>query len=294
MELGFNRYTDHIRFMHPRALIRSACAIATVWSVLGGDLVIPSGTKVACRLEQTLSSATADAGEQIQFVVTQNVKVNGEVVIPHGSACLGSIVIATARRNLGRSGKLNFSVESVRASDGELIPLRYTTKRKAGEGKGMSTGVMTAGAAMFFWPAAPIVLMRKGKDVTINKGLVLEVFTDTDHALTPRSANSPVGTGAAPAQSRPFPANAEIATVTIHSDIPDADVELESSFIGNTPSTIKLHPGMHAITVKSGSLVWSRVLNVQPGATINVKATLDPRPAGKVGRNSVPAAAPLL
>ena len=28
------------------------------------------------------------------------------------------------------------------------------------------------------------------------------------------------------------------------------------------------------ITVKSGAQVWSRDLNVQPGATVNVKATL--------------------
>ena len=66
----------------------------------------------------------------------------------------------------------------------------------------------------------------------------------------------------------------EASAVTITADIPDAEVEVDGGFIGNTPSTAKLQPGLHKVTVRSGMQVWSRDLNVQPGATINVKATL--------------------
>ena len=231
--------------------------------------MIPSGTKVACRLEQTISSATADEGQQVQLAVTENVKINDQLVIPQGSACVGTVVLASAKRSMGRSGKLDFSIDKVRTADGDYIPLRYTMQKKSGESKGLSTGVMTAGAAVLFWPAAPFFLIRKGKDININKGIVLEVFTDAEHVVKSGKtvAASPSGTVNAGSP-------AEAASVTINSDIPDAEVEVDGGFIGNSPSTAKLAPGMHKITVKSGAHVWTRDLNVQPGATVNVKAAL--------------------
>ena len=255
--------------------LRSACATLTLASLSFADIVIPSGSKVACRLEQTISSATADEGQQVQLSVTENVKVNDQIVIPQGSACVGTIVLATAKRSMGRSGKLDFSIDKVRTADGDMVPLRYTMQKKSGEGKGLSTGVMTAGAAVLFWPAAPFFLIRKGKDININKGIVLEVFTDAEHVLKSGKTAVAAQTGAAvsPAVAN-APSAAEIATVTIASDIPDAEVEIDGGFIGNTPSTSKLAPGMHKITVKHGASVWSRDLNVQSGASVNVKATL--------------------
>lgn len=261
--------------MFHKQVVRATCATLTLASLSLADSVIPSGTKVACRLEQTISSATADEGQQVQMSVTENVKVNDQLVIPQGSACVGTIVLATAKKSMGRSGKLDFSIDKVRTADGEMVPLRYTMQKKSGEGKGLSTGVMTAGAAVLFWPAAPFFLIRKGKDITINKGIVIEVFTDAEHVLKSGRTAVAAQTGAAIAPAVPnAPSAAEAASVTITSDIPDAEVELDGGFIGNTPSTAKLTPGMHKITVKSGPNVWSRDLNVQPGATVNVKATL--------------------
>jgi hypothetical protein len=245
-------------------ITRTVCATLTIAGLSFGDVVIPSGTKVACRLEQAISSATADEGQQVQLAVTENVKVNEQVVIPQGSACVGTVVLATAKRSMGRSGKLDFSIDKVRTGDGDYVPLRYTMQKKSGESKGLSTGVMTAGAAVLFWPAAPFFLIRKGKDININKGIVLEVFTDAEHVLKsgkPRAVAN-------------VPSAAEISSVTITSDVPDAEVEVDGGFIGNTPSTAKLSPGMHKITVKSGAHAWSRDLSVQPGATVNVKAML--------------------
>lgn len=94
-------------------------------SVALADVEIPSGTKISCRLEQTLSSATAEEGMPVQLTTTENVMVNGSVVIPQGSSVQGSIVQAVARRRMGRTGKLDFSIDKVRAADGQYIPLRY-------------------------------------------------------------------------------------------------------------------------------------------------------------------------
>ena len=255
--------------MFKNRVSRAACAALSLATFSQAEIVIPSGTKVACRLEQTISSATAEEGQPVQLSVTENVKIHDVVVIPQGSACVGNVMLASAKRSMGRSGKLDFSIDKVRTSDGESVPLRYTMQKKSGEGKGLSTGVMTAGAAVLFWPAAPFFLMRKGKDVTINKGIVLEVFTDAEHAI--KSSRNMISSQTAPSSA---PVAGEVSAVTITADIPDAEVEVDGGFIGNTPSTAKLSPGLHKVTVRSGATVWSRELNVQPGATVNVKATL--------------------
>jgi hypothetical protein len=272
--------------------VRFACVAVLVTQLSAAQLVIPNGTKLTCRLEQTISSATADEGQQVQLSVTEPVKVNGVVVIPQGAPVIGTIVLAEQKKSLGRAGKLDFSVDKVRSADGEYIPLRYTMQKKAGEGKGTSTGIMTAGAVVLFWPAAPFLLMRKGKDVTINKGIVLEVFTDQDHAVGGATVAGP----SAPAPS-PTPTLApqqpqvmlagqgqqaagvvggavELATVSITSDLPGAEIEVDGVFVGSTPSTAKVAPGMHKILVKHGALTWSRDLMVQPGGNVNVNAIL--------------------
>ncbi|MBC8167470.1 MAG: hypothetical protein H7Y20_16570, partial [Bryobacteraceae bacterium] len=247
--------------------LRIACISLVIGRLSAAEMVLPSGTKISARLEQTISSATADAGQQVQMTVTEAVKLNGVVVIPQGAPVVGTIVLAEERKNMGRRGKLDFSVDKVRAADGEFVHLRYTMQKKEGEGKGVSTGIMTAGAAVLFWPAAPFFLMRKGKDVSINKGIVFEVFTDQDHAMTPQFVAG-LGGGY---QSAPIPANltppqpgsqiylasqpgavipagtnasVELAIVNITADIQGAEVEVDKIFIGSTPAVTKLAPGM--------------------------------------------------
>lgn len=261
----------------------------TAGQLTAAEIVLPSGTKLSTRLEQTVSSATAEEGQQVQLSVTEAVKVNGVVVIPQGAPVVGTIVMAQAKKSMGRAGKLDFSVDKVRAADGAYIPLRYTMQKKAGEGKGTSTGIMTAGAAVLFWPAAPFLLMRKGKDVNINKGIVFEVFTDQDHTIGSPTMSGPVApappanlapqqpqiyTAAQPSAPAPAVSPAELATLNITSDLPGAEIEIDGVFVGSTPSSAKVAPGMHKITVKHGASVWSRDMMAQPSGNVNVNAIL--------------------
>ena len=66
----------------------------------------------------------------------------------------------------------------------------------------------------------------------------------------------------------------EPAQVSITSDVPGAEIEIDGAFVGSTPSVNKLTAGMHKITVRHGASVWSRDLNVQAGGNVNVNALL--------------------
>jgi hypothetical protein len=234
--------------------------------VAAAQVNIPDGTRLRVRLDQTISSSTAEQGQTVELSVTEPVKVGTEVVIPEGSRVTGTVTQAQEKRHMGRAGKLDFSIDRVRAVDGEWIPLRYTVNKQSGGSHAVSTGVLTAGAAVLFWPAAPAFLLIKGKDVTINKGVVFDAFTDRDHPLANGAAST------APAQQK---AGAGTANVTITSNAPGADIEVDGAYVGSTPSTLPLSSGAHQISVRSGSAMWQRNLQINAGSSITVNAMLE-------------------
>jgi hypothetical protein len=272
--------------MTTHSIIRSVFAFASLANFSYAQLVIPSGTKVSTRLEQTLSSSTAQEGQAVNLSVTEDVRINDVVVIRQGATVFGTVSMAQEKRRMGRSGKLDFTIEKVRAADGEFIPLRYTPFKKQGEGKSVTTGVLTAGAAVVFWPAAPLFLLLKGKDATINKGITVDVFTDADHTLkSPTYRNAPAVTSVAPgapvpaiqmasSPANPFAGGGELVPVMIEADRDSAEIEIDGSFVGNVPTTRGLAPGNHTVTVRDGAAVWQRTITVQPGDSLRLRANL--------------------
>jgi PEGA domain len=250
--------------------MKTTIAFLLCAALASADVTIPDGTKLRVRLDQTISSATADQGQGVELSTTEAVKIGDQVVIPEGARVTGTIVEAQEKRHMGRAGKLDFSIDRVRSADGEWIPLRYTVNKKSGGSHAVSTGIMTAGAAVLFWPAAPAFLLIKGKDVTINRGVTFDTFTDQDHVLV-SSHNMPIpGSPASPSGS----ANGA-AAVTITSSSPGAEIEVDGAFIGSTPSTLNLAPGTHQVSVRAGNALWQRTVQVNAGSTVSLNAQME-------------------
>src|SRR5215472_2428601 len=187
--------------MRLRALLRSKAMkkVLIVASLLAvvcqAQIVVSEGTKVRVRLEQQISSATAEEGQTVEFSVTDSVRVGDTVVISEGARVTGVITEAHEKRRLGRAGKLDFSIDRVRTVDNQWVPLRYTVTKKSGQSHAIRTGVLTAGVAAVFWPAAPVMLLWKGQDVNINRGVAFDVFTDTNHAIGAATAAGGISPG---------------------------------------------------------------------------------------------------
>jgi hypothetical protein len=65
-------------------------------------------------------------------------------------------------------------------------------------------------------------------------------------------------------------------SLTVTSTPPGADIEINGSFVGNTPSTIEVELGDQTIVIsKKGCQSWSRKLKVT-GGNVNLNADLDP------------------
>ncbi len=143
---------------------------------------LEDGTIVKLKLMRDLSSSKLQDKETVDFEVIDDVKVEGIVVIPRGSKAEGTVIDTQAARRMGRSGRVGVKLDWALTGDGKRIPLRAVSVQPNGE-RAEKLINDTAATAMVLFPAAPFILLKKGKDVTIPKGTLATSFVDGDHPL---------------------------------------------------------------------------------------------------------------
>lgn len=228
---------------------------------------LEDGTPIKLRLGETLSSANAHAGQTVEFEVLEEVKVADVTVVPKGAVAWATVTEAEHKKSMGRGGKLNVNIDSVRLVDGEKAALRAEQNAKGGGHVGAMTGAIVATSIVFF-PAAPLFLFIHGKDITIPKGTAVTAFVNGDVPLDLAKFQSPSTTPSVAAA-----ATAANATLDISSTPPGAEIELDGSFSGDTPSAITVAPGEHTIRIsKAGYKSWERKMKTTSG---NIKIVAD-------------------
>jgi hypothetical protein len=215
----------------------------------------------------------------VDFEVLEDVKVGDINIIPKGSVAWGTVTEAQAKRRMARGGKLDINIDDVRLVDGEKAALRAVKEVKGGG----HTGAMTAGivaTSLVILPAAPFFLFMHGKDITIPQGTEITAYINGDFNLDRTKFVSSSANAATPVAGGP--SNEALSAVEIKS-VPDgADITVDGKFIGNTPSTVRLQPGDHKVSIqKSGFKPWERTVSVSPGANVTINPTLEqfPNPA---------------
>src|SRR5579862_7130800 len=166
---------------------------------------VPDGTALRLSLNTDLSSATNSVDDPVYFEVVEDVKVAGVVAFPRGSTAVGRVVEVEPRRRMGRAGKLNFTVDHVKAPDGSNLRLRASSARK-GEDK---TGTVIVGTVLL----SPLFLIMRGKDVNIAKGTSVIAYIDGDREVAlgkPNGAPGPAAGGVAAVVFQSTPDGADI------------------------------------------------------------------------------------
>lgn len=180
----------------------------------------------------------------------------------------------------GAGGKLNMNIDSVRLLDGEKAALRAVEEVKGGGHTGAMTGGIVA-TAIVFWPAAPFFLFMHGKDITVPKGTEITAYVNGNFPIDTakfQSTGQTVRESAANTTSAVIPGSAtsnNAAMLDISSTPPDADIEIDGAFGGNTPSSLGVGPGEHTIRVsKKGYTPWERKIRSSSG-TVHIVADLE-------------------
>ncbi|PYX88739.1 MAG: PEGA domain-containing protein [Acidobacteria bacterium] len=241
-------------------------------SGLSQPFVLQDGTPLKLRLNRNLSSADAHTGDQVDFEVLEEVKVNNVLIIPKGANALGTVTEAQAKRRMARGGKLGVNIDYVRLVDGEKAALRAVKEGSGGGHSGAMTGAMVA-TSLVVWPAAPFFLFMHGKDITIPKGTEIAAYVNGDMPLDAvKFQAAPAGAAGTAAAA---PAQGGNVELEIASTPAGAEIEIDGNFVGSTPSTVGVNAGQHQITVKkAGYRNWERKMTTSSGH-IKVAADLE-------------------
>jgi hypothetical protein len=138
-------------------------------------LVIPDGTAVKLQMVRTISSAHAQKGDHLDFVVVKDVTVGGFTIIRAGTVASGSVAGVKGKRFLGIGGELVIELDSVELITGDEIALR-ARKEVKGSSRSKLIAVEMIIAGLVYLPAAPAFLLSRGRDSTALKGTEVTAY----------------------------------------------------------------------------------------------------------------------
>jgi len=161
-----------------------------------GTSAIPSGQEIDARIENTLSSETAQVEQRFEATTVADLSRGSEVLIPAGSTLRGVVSSVTKATRTERKGSLTVAFDQITVR-GRNYPIRGTVtqalesegikgevgKIGAGAGVGAIIGGIIGGAkgALIgvLIGAGGTIAATEGKDVSLPTGTILRVRLDT-------------------------------------------------------------------------------------------------------------------
>jgi hypothetical protein len=86
-------------------------------------LVVPANTAIYIRLQQSISSSTAQPGQSFSAVLDEPLVVDGQTLAPRGTAVTGKVVSARESGHLHNAGYLRITLASM-SVNGKSVPLQ--------------------------------------------------------------------------------------------------------------------------------------------------------------------------
>ncbi|MCS7241995.1 hypothetical protein [Candidatus Caldatribacterium sp.] len=148
-------------------------------------VLVPKGTLVKVALETDLNSEKNEAGDPVPYVVLEDVRIEGVLVIAKNTRGEGRITRVRRRGAFGRPGRIEIDFGTVEAVDGTRVPLTMG-ERAIQENKAMAyaVGASIAGLAIFGPVGAVAGVFVQGEPAKVEKGkeFYLEVAKDCEVA----------------------------------------------------------------------------------------------------------------
>lgn len=143
---------------------------------IGMDIQIPVNTMVSFATEIDLTSKTATTGMEVPLRVVYDVIIDGQVVIPAGSAAIGRVLEAKKAKIFGKPGHLAIGVESISMQDG-FIPMHGSDTIADGDSRAVVSWVCFGVSFIILWPLIFVPFCIKGKQAEIAAGTRLSAYT---------------------------------------------------------------------------------------------------------------------
>ncbi len=202
----------------PKVLALTAAALfcQPLWAQ--GTATLQDGTRIRLEVLNELSSNKSRAGQEVKLRVRDDVMGSKqEVLIRKGAPAFGRVTRAKGSGGLGRSGKLEFVIDTVQAIDGSKVPLR-SEQTVSGRKRFAEVGA----AAVL---VTPLALFVKGRNATIKSGTVLETYINEDATIQVGANAAPDADDAAFSRALPNPTTPREVDVIGGEEIEVAEVQ---------------------------------------------------------------------
>jgi TolA-binding protein len=161
----------------------------------GPTVEVPSGTEMDVRMQNTLSSGTAQVEDRFEATTLADITANGRVAIPAGSVVRGVVTAVEPGTRTNRTSRMTVSFDQVTIS-GRAYPMRGTVteaiegsgirgevgRTGAGAGVGAVLGGLLGGVKGAVLGAVigagGTMVATEGKEVELEQGTVLRVRID--------------------------------------------------------------------------------------------------------------------
>jgi hypothetical protein len=168
------------------------------------ELSVPSGTELILKLDNSVSSETAEPEQRVRATVIKPIIIDGVVAIPEGAPVIGTVVAAqrsgrvkgvatlAIRFNEVTVAKTPYTINTSRiAREAEATKSEDATKIGVGAGVGTAIGAIAGGkkgaaigAGIGAGAGTGAVLATRGKEVTIPAGATLRTTIQSPVSIT--------------------------------------------------------------------------------------------------------------
>ena len=224
------------------------------------DIVLSEGTAIKVIVTSEISSKEVRPNDPVSFTVTEDIVIDGQVVVRLGTHAMGSVVNAEKGGYMGKSGKLAIQVESTKSVDGQPVKLR-AAKGREGNDKTNATFALSF--------ISPLFLFKKGGEAKIAAGTPITVYVAEEKRFRLEGSNLIA------VVTETASTNTEDATVYIYRPSKMVGRALEPSvFVDDTELArmdngryfaLKLKPGKHIIRMTDDRKGYA--LDMGPGQT---------------------------
>jgi len=245
---------------------------------------VRDGQSVNLKLRSIMTTDNVRKGDEIEFEVGEDVLINGHTVIAKGAMARGKVLdVKGAYKPRAKDAEVVFQFLTVRAVDKQDLPLRSRLeKTKKGKGEEIHETSPIPGQI------SRVVGADKGKEYAVYVDGAFNINASDVIAAAPgvsptapvaAQPSNPVATATTPTAPTPPLAGTDMAiapsSVAFGSTPDGAEIMIDGTLVGNTPSTLRLTPGHHSIEIRmAGYRTWSRIMVVDPESHPSVRATL--------------------
>ena len=125
--------------------------------------LLPSNSTISLQFDETLVSGVCVPGSTFRMLVTDDVRVDGDVVIPAGTVAFGEVIDSKKSGMLGKAGVLVLSARRIHLGERDIR---------------LHSALGAAGDSMI--AAAFFVPFIRGTNATVNEGTRVVVRTASD------------------------------------------------------------------------------------------------------------------